>query len=69
MVLALHIKLFIGNKKLYLNLALPQLSWDGNRREIWTVEEHFGFLFKLSIFVEDPPKEDDKEKAVEKEEG
>jgi len=26
-------------------------------------------LFKLFIFVEDPPKEDDKEKAVEKEEG
>ena len=29
----------------------------------------FWFLFKLLIFVEDPPKEDDKEKAVEKEEG
>ena len=29
----------------------------------------FCFLFKLFMFVEDPPKEDDKEKAVEKEEG
>ena len=29
----------------------------------------FCFLFKLLMFVEDPPKEDDKEKAVEKEEG
>ena len=68
-VLALHIKLFIGNKKLYLNLALPQLSWDGNRREIWTVEEHFVFCLNFLYLLKIPQKKMTKRRRSKKRKG
>ena len=63
---SLHIKLFIGNKKLYLILFKYLGTEIEGKSGRW---KKFLFLFKLFMFVEDPPKEDDKEKAVEKEEG
>ena len=76
--------MFIGNKKLYLTIALTILNVLGwNRTEIWRSEGIFTFVWKifeiwrpeelfsfvLTFLFEDPPKEEDKEKAVEKEEG
>ena len=52
---SLHIKLFIGNKKLYL-ILLYQISWDGNRREIWTLEKHFVFCLNFLCLLKILPK-------------